>query len=157
MNLNVVTAISICVAAALMEGICAGRGVKAHMRNIKWPSYSPPVWAWYVIATIYYVVVFICTYRILQQSPATPFRNAALGFLLSAVVLNALWNLIFFRAKNLAATFALSTFYSAIVVACWYCLTRFDSFAAAVLSLYAVYLIYANVWSYRVWRLNRYA
>ena len=128
--------------------------MKSHLRSIKWPSYSPPLWAWYVIAVIYYAVVFICAYRILQQPSTMPFRNAALVLLLSVVVLNALWNLLFFRAKHLAATFALSVGYSVIVMACWYCLTRFDDLAAAALSFYAIYLLYANVWGYQVWRLN---
>jgi hypothetical protein len=62
-----------------------------------------------------------------------------------------------FRAKNLVATFALSLGYSAIVATCCYCLSRFDRFAAAATGLYGAYLVYANVWGYRVWRLNRIA
>ena len=154
MNSNAVATLSICVVAALLEGVCAGTGVKAYMRNLKWPAYSPPLWAWYVIAASYYAIVFICAYRVLHHPSITPFRNAALALLLSTVVLNAIWNLLFFRAKNLAAAFALSLCYSVIVVACWYCLIRFDRFAAAAIGLYGAYLIYANVWGYRVWRLN---
>ncbi len=154
MNSDVVIALSVCVVAALLEGVCAGTGVKAHMRNLKWPAYSPPLWGWYAIAVSYYAIIFSCAYRVLQHSSTTPFRNAALALLLSTVVLNALWNLLFFRAKNLAATFALSLCYSVVVVACWYCLSRFDRFAAAAIGLYGGYLFYANLWGYRVWRLN---
>jgi len=31
MNSDVVIALSVCVVAALLEGVCAGTGVKAHM------------------------------------------------------------------------------------------------------------------------------
>lgn len=154
MNSNVFIAVSICVVAALLEGVCAGTGVKDHMRTLKWPANSPPLWAWYVIAVSYYAIVFVCVYRVLEYPSTTPFRNAALALLLLIAVLNALWNLLFFRAKNLAATFVLSLCYSVIVVACWYCLTRFDGFAAVVLSFYAIYLVYANIWGYQLWRLN---
>jgi hypothetical protein len=63
---------------------------------------------------------------------------------------------LFSREKS-RATFALSLGYSAIVATCCYCLSRFDRFAAAAMGLYGVYLVYANVWGYRVWRLNRIA
>jgi tryptophan-rich sensory protein len=74
--------------------------------------------------------------------------------LLGVVVLNAVWNLAFFRAKNLAATFVLSLSYSVVVVALWYCLSQFDRIAAAAISVYTLYLSYAIFWSYRLWRLN---
>jgi tryptophan-rich sensory protein len=127
------------------------------MQNLKMPSYSPPLWAWYVIAVSYYAIVFICAYRVLLHPFTTPFRNAALALLLSMVLLNAIWNLLFFRAKNLAATFALSLGYSLIVVTCWYFLSQFDRFAAAAIGLYGAYQVYSNVWGYRIWRLNRIA
>ena len=148
------TTLMICLIGVLLEGICAGTGVKEYLRSLKWPSYSPPLWAWYTIAAAYYAVVFVCAYRILQWPATLPFRNIAFTLLLSVVVLNAVWNLLFFRAKNLGATFVFSLCYSVVVAACWYCLSRFDRIAAAAIGLYGIYLIYANVWSYRLWRLN---
>ena len=144
----------ICVAGALFEGICAGTGVKEYLRSLKWPSYSPPLWAWYAIAAVYYAVVFVCADRILERPATLPFRNIAFTLLLSVVVLNAVWNLLFFRAKNLGATFVFSLCYSVVVVACWYFLSRFDRVAATAVGFYGLYLIYANVWGYRLWRLN---
>ena len=146
--------LSICVAGALLEGICAGAGVKDYLRNLKWPSYSPPLWAWYVIAAVYYAVVFVCAYRILQRPASVPFRNIAFALVLSVVVMNAVWNLLFFRAKDLAATFFFSICYSVVVVGLWYCLSRFDRVAPAAIGFYGLYLIYANVWGYRLWRIN---
>ena len=155
MNRNILTALAICLFGALLEGLCAGSGVKKYLAQLKWPSFSPPLWAWYAIAVVYYAIVFVCAYRILEYPKTTPFRNAALTLLFTVVVLNAVWNLLFFRAKNLRATFLFSLGYSIVAVACWYCLLQFDSFAASALGLYAVYLLlYANVWGYRVWRSN---
>ena len=154
MNHNILTALAICFFGALLEGLCAGLGVKKYLAQLKWPSFSPPLWAWYAIAVVYYAIVFVCAYQILEYPTTTPFRNAALTLLFTVVVLNAVWNVLFFRAKNLKATFLFSLIYSIVGVACWYCLLQFDSLAASVLGLYTVYLLYANVWGYRVWRLN---
>jgi translocator protein len=147
-------ALIICVAGALLEGFCAGTGSKGYLRALKRPSYSPPLWAWYLIAAVYYGMVFVCAFRILQRPATLPFRNIAFALLLSIVLLNAVWNLLFFRVKNLAVVFVFSIGYSVVVVACWYCLAQIDATAAAAISLYGLYLIYANVWSYKLWRLN---
>ena len=105
-----------------------------------------------MIAAVYYAVVFVCAYRILLQPAALPFRNVAFTLLVVVVVLNAVWNFLFFRAKNLAATFVFSLCYSVIVAACWYCLSQFDRVAAAGLVFTGSHLVYANVWGYRLWR-----
>ena len=148
-------ALLICVLGVLLEGICAGTGFKEYLRALKWPSYSPPFWAWYLIGAVYYGVVFTCAFRILERPATLPFRNIAFTLLLLIVVLNAVWNLLFFRANNLAAAFVLSICYSVVVFACWYCLTQVDAVAAAAIGFYGVYLVCANIWGYRVWRLNR--
>ena len=153
MNRDVVTALAVCIVGALLEGLCAGSGVKKYLGELKSPSFSPPLWAWYMIGAVYYVVMFVCVYRVLQ-CPTLPFRNAALTLLLVIVALNAFWNVLFFRAKNLRATFVFSMCYSVIVIGCWYCLSQFDHLAAFVFGFYVIYLVYANVWGYRVWRLN---
>jgi hypothetical protein len=58
----------ICVLGVLLEGICAGTGFKEYLRALKWPSYSPPFWAWYLIGAVYYGVVFTCAFRILERA-----------------------------------------------------------------------------------------
>ena len=147
-------ALSICLGAAILEILCAGTSVRQYLRQLKWPRYSPPLWGWYLIAFFYYAVLFFCAYRILGLPSTAPLRSVTLVLLLSLAILNAVWNLLFFRARNLAATFAFSLFYSAIVVFFLFCLSRSDALAATVLGFYAAYLVYANVWGYRLWRLN---
>jgi len=154
MNPNILTALAVCFAGALLEGLCAGSGVKKYLGELKWPSFSPPLWAWYIIGVVYYVVVFVCAYRVLRHPAPAPFRSAALTLLLVIVALNAFWNVLFFRAKNLRATFVFSMCYSVIVIGCWYCLSQFDHLAAFVFGFYVIYLVYANVLGYRLWRLN---
>ena len=152
--MNYLIALTICVAGVLLEMFCAGPGVKQRLEELKWPSFSPPLWAWYTIGAAYYIVVFVCSYRILQHPATLAFRNAALTFLMLVVVLNAVWNGLFFRAKSLKATFFFSLGYSSIAIACWYCLLRSDNIAAFVFGLYVVYLLYANVWGHRLWQVN---
>ena len=147
-------ALAICLAGLLLEALAAGAGVRRYLEGLKWPTLSPPLWVWYIIGLLYYVVVFVCTIRILAQSATNSARNVALALLLLIVFLNAAWNLLFFRVRNLGATFAFSLIYSAIVVVCLFWLSLVDLIAARALGVYAIYLLYANVWGYRLWRLN---
>jgi hypothetical protein len=86
----------ICVLGFLLEGICAGTKFKEYLRALKWPSYSPPFWAWYLIGAVYYGVVFICAFRILERPATLPFRNIAFTLLLLIVVLNPFGTFFFF-------------------------------------------------------------
>jgi tryptophan-rich sensory protein len=151
---NVITALAICFVGVLLEGLCAGSKVKEYLYELKRPAFSPPLWAWLAIGAVYYFVVFVCAYRILQHPETAPFRNSTLTALLVIVVLNAFWNVLFFRAKNLRAAFFFSLSYSLVVIVCWYYSRQRDKLAAIVLGLYAIYMAYANFWGYRFWRLN---
>jgi tryptophan-rich sensory protein len=155
MNRSLVMALVICVSAAALEGICAGTGIRDSFRRLKWPSYSLPLGLWYAIGAAYYAALFICLYRVLQQPATLPFRTAALILLISIGLLNAVWNVLFFRKKNLGAAFVFSLCYSFVVTAGYYYLSRLDRVAAILIGAYGVYLVYANIWGYRVWRLNR--
>src|SRR5438128_6814984 len=62
-SVNLIIALVLCFTGALLEELCAGSGVKEYLAKLKWPSFSPPLWAWYAIAVAYYAIVFVCAYR----------------------------------------------------------------------------------------------
>ncbi len=112
------------------------------------------MWLWVLIGAAYYVIAFTSLIRlqIVERTAAT-----RAGFVLFLVVLlaNAIWNYVFFRAKNLAATLTFSVCYSVCVLALQILLAVFDRVSACALLPYTLYLSYANWLQYEVWRLNR--
>ena len=70
--------------------------------------------------------------------------------------INALWNYFFFRTRNLFHAYLLGLLYSAIAVSLFLLLLlRLDRLAAWCLLPYLLYLFcYANLWGYRIWKLN---
>ncbi|HEX8844907.1 MAG TPA: tryptophan-rich sensory protein [Pyrinomonadaceae bacterium] len=153
-NSAILFSLGICALSALLEGLCAGSGGKQYMARLRLPSYSAPLWGWYVIGVLYYVVCFVILYRIFRDQSAGTIRNVALVLILVMMGVNALWNYIFFRARNLYLSFIIFIPYNAIAIALFVCLLLFDRVAAFVLSPYLVYLVYANLWGYGLWRLN---
>src|SRR5260370_16636 len=46
----------VCLCAAALEGVCAGKNVKAYFAKLKWPRYAAPLWVWYIIGAAYYAI-----------------------------------------------------------------------------------------------------
>jgi tryptophan-rich sensory protein len=145
-----------CLAAVALEGLCAGRGIKRRLAELRFPSFAPPLWAWVAIGGAYYGACFLVLYRLCSLSATVPLRNLCLALLAGVMLVNALWNLFFFRTRNLVHAFLVGLPYSALAVTLFVVLLRVDRTAAWGFSPYVPYLlVYANLWGYRVWQLNR--
>jgi tryptophan-rich sensory protein len=150
----VLIATIICVAAAAAEGVLAGSGVRQRFRELRLPAAAPPLWLWALIGAAYYVIAFTILVR-LQIVERTGTTRATFVLLLVVLSANAIWNYVFFRAKNLAATLILSVCYSVCALALQVLLAVSDRVSASVLLPYTLYLGYANWLQYQLWRLNR--
>ena len=150
----ILVSLGICVTSAVVEGVLAGKNVKALFAKLRLPSYSAPLWAWYVIGVVYYVICFFILYRVFRHDGDTTIKYASLMLLLVMMGINAFWNYVFFRAQNLAFSFLAFAFYPFIAIALFICLHQFDKSAAWSLGPYFAYLLYAAQWSYGLWKLN---
>lgn len=154
-GLAIVMSLGICALSAALEGIFAGTHVKQYFAELRRPSYAIPLWGWYVIGALYYVICFIVLYRMFRHEGEVTVRNISMALLFVMMFVNAFWNYVFFRLRN----FFMSVFaflpYLGIALALFICLLRFDEVAAWLVLLYLLYLLYATSWAYRLWRLNR--
>lgn len=154
MTRALILALVICVSGAAVEGLFAGRGVKQRLASLRLPPYAVPFWGWVVIGGLYYVICFAIWSRLLLL-PSSPTRSAAFVLLGTLMFINALWNYFFFRSRNLFHAYLLGLPYSAIAVALFALLVRLDGVAGLCLLPYILYLFYASIWGYRVWKLNQ--
>lgn len=153
MTRAIIYSLSFCVVGAILEGLFAGRGIKERLVTLRSPSYSLPFWGWMVIGIAYYLICFVILARLFLLPPAPP-RAAALALLGTLMFVNALWNHFFFRAGNLFHAFLLGLPYGGIAVVLFLLLLRIDPTAAVFLTPYLVYLFFASIWGYRMWKLN---
>lgn len=150
----ILIALGICLVAALLEGLFAGKNVKTFFGKLRTPSYSPPLWAWAIIGIGYYGICFTILYRLLRNDGETSIKHLAFILLLVVMAVNAFWNYVFFRLENLFYSFALSIFYSLVAVALFICLIQLDRIVALAQVPYLLYLIYAFRWGYGLLKLN---
>jgi benzodiazapine receptor len=148
------SSLGICIVGAILEGLAAGSNVKQFFAKLRIPPYSPPLWAWYIIGALYYLICFTILYRLFRYNGATQLWKAAFTLILIVMATNALWNYIFFRARTLLGAFLLGFPYTLVAIGLFVCLIQFDKVAAWAFVPYLIYLIYAAWWSYALLKLN---
>lgn len=148
------TAVFVCFAAVVAEGLFAGGGVREHLKSVRLPRGSPPFWLWVMIGIAYYAIFFTILLRLLSMPPSA-WRTFALVLALVVLGANAVWNYFFFRKKDRKASLFFSIAYSAVAVVLILLLLRIDVTAASLLAVYGIYLIFANRWQYEMWRANQ--
>ena len=154
MTRAIIYSLAICAVGAALEGLFAGRGVKQRLANLRQPSFAIPFWGWMIIGGFYYLVCFAVLYRLFLLPPA-PARTAAFALLGTMMFINALWNYFFFRTRNLFHAYLLGVPYNAIAFSLFLLLLlRLERVTAWCFLPYMIYLFYANIWGYRIWKLN---
>lgn len=149
-----VLALVICAGAASLEGTIAGRGVRARFDELRLPAYSPSLRMWFVIGTAYYVMCYAIVYRLLATGLPSSRHQLAFASVVVLMVLNAAWGWLFFRRKDLRASYFAFFLYGAVALFLAGALGRIDSMAALLLVPYVLYLVYAIWWAQRLWKLN---
>ena len=139
----------ICIAVAGLEGLVAGRGVRHRLSTLRMPRYSPPFPAWIVIGVVYYAICFIVLRHLLGNG-----WTVSLILLVLIMLANALWSVLFFRWRDLRASFIAFIPYAGLVAALVVSLASTYPLGAALFACYCAYLLYAAWWGYRLWRLN---
>lgn len=147
------TAFLVCLLAVVAEGLLAGNRVREHLRQIRVPHASPPLWLWIVIGLAYYVICFTILFRLLARASGTG-RDVGVAILVLLLAANAFWNYLFFRAKNYFACLVFSLGYGVLAVALLLLLANVDRTSALVLLPYVAYLVYAGRLQVSIWRLN---
>ena len=146
--------LAVCLVAAALEGLAAGPGVRARLTSLRQPRWAPSFGVWVVIGGLYYILCFVLLFRLIGLAPS-PLRPIAFVLLGVLMLVNAGFNLVFFRRGALRASFLLFLPYSLVALALLGILLRLDRVTAAVFGLYLLYLVYATVWGYQTWQLNR--
>ena len=150
-----IVALLICVGAAVLEGALAGRGIRARFAVLRQPRFSPPLSVWFALGGAFYLICFALLYRLLTSGFPTATHRAAFILVLALMVANGAWGLLFFRRKDLRASFLAFVPYGLVAFALVLLLARIDRTSALLLMPYLAYFPYALWWFYRLWALNR--
>jgi len=152
---GLIAAAGVCAVSAALEGLCAGRRVRAVFAALQAPRFSPPLSVWFAIGLLYYATFGFVLYRLFVHPGDRALVRGTVALVAAMMVLNASWNLIFFRARNLFAAWIMGSAAPIPDILLLLCLRRLDALAALALLPYLVYRAYAVWWGYAVWIANR--
>ena len=93
--------------------------------------------------------------RLLSLENHSILKTATLALVFFMMVANALWNYVFFRARDLYAGFVSGSLAPILDLALFICLLLLDKTAAWVLVPYLIYQLYAVSLGYELWKMNR--
>jgi tryptophan-rich sensory protein len=144
----------ICAAVAVLETALAGEGARQRLAQLRMPPHSPPFGLWLVIGFLFYAMCFVILRHLLSTGLVSPSQVIALVVTIVLLFANAFWSVLFFRWRDLRASFIAFVPYAVLVAALITLLARTYRFGAILLSFYSIYLIYATRWAYQLWRLN---
>ena len=144
----------ICAAAAVLEAALAGEGARQRLAQLRMPPYSPPFALWLVIGFLFYAMCFVILRHVLSTALVSPSEMFALVLTVVLLLANAFWSVLFFRWRDLRASFIAFVPYAVLVAALVILLASSYPLGAILLSFYCIYLIYALRWGYLLWRLN---
>ncbi|HEY5883411.1 MAG TPA: tryptophan-rich sensory protein [Pyrinomonadaceae bacterium] len=145
----------VCGIAAALEGLCAGKNVKAFFASLRMPSFSAPLWVWSLIGGGYYLIFGFILYRLLRLNANSLRWSVAITLVVLMMIVNALTNYVIFRARNLHLSYLIGAWYPLLDVSLFLCLLSLDTVAALALIPYLLYRIYGVWWGYALWKNNR--
>lgn len=117
------------------------------------PDWAPPPWVFGPVWTALYALMAIAAWRVWRVGGFRAARFALILFL-AQLALNALWSWLFFGWHLGGPAFADVLLLWASIVATLVAFRRIDALAGALLVPYLLWVSFAAVLNYSVWRLN---
>jgi len=122
--------------------------------SLQKPAFNPPNEIFGPVWTALYALMALALWRILRLPAATPMRTLAIVAFLVQLALNAAWSFLFFAAHNpLLGLFDIVPQLAAILVAIA-AIWRVDRLAAVCLVPLALWVAFASLLNFEIWRLN---
>lgn len=117
------------------------------------PSFNPPNWVFAPVWTSLYGLMALALWRVLRL-PRSGERRTALILFGALLILNAAWSWMFFGANSPALGLINIVPQLAVIGATIAAFARLDRVAAWCLSPLAVWVTFAAVLNFSIWRLN---
>jgi benzodiazapine receptor len=118
------------------------------------PSFNPPSWVFAPVWTSLYLLMAFAAWRILRLPPDAPGRRTSLALFFVQLALNAAWSWMFFGAHSPGLGLLNIVPQLLLVLATIIAFARLDRIAALCLVPLALWVTFAGVLNFAIWRLN---
>jgi tryptophan-rich sensory protein len=151
--LALIISIAIAQAAGIIGSIFTVKSIATWYAELSKPSWNPPGWVFAPVWTVLYTLMGIAAYLVWQKSGT---EQMSLAFAVYGIhlILNTLWSIIFFGVQKPGLAFA--EILILLVFVLWTAVLFFMIHPVAGLLLipYLLWVSFASVLNYTLWRLN---
>ena len=143
----------VCQMAGIIGSIFTTPAIPVWYASLQKPSFAPPNWLFAPVWTFLFLLMGITLYLIWQAYPKKEAKSALLFFLIQ-LGLNILWSVIFFGLKSpMIAFIEIVVLWLAILVAMIKSF-RVSQVAGYLIMPYILWVNFAAVLNFFLWRLN---
>lgn len=118
------------------------------------PSFNPPNWIFGPVWSALYALMALSLWRLLTSEALAAGKRLAIGLFFLQLILNALWSVLFFGLHSPLAGLVDIVPQWLAILATIAVARRIDGLAAACLVPLAVWVAFAGVLNFAIWRLN---
>lgn len=128
--------------------------VNTWYKTLNKPSFSPPNWLFAPVWLTLYTMMGISSYLVYLKRGEYPQAKPALVLFGIHLALNALWSILFFGLKNPLLAFIEIIILWLTIVALIILFYKIDKIAALLLVPYLLWVSFASILNFSIWRLN---
>lgn len=148
------TAIVTCLATIALGTLLVGDGLETWYPTLEKPKFLIPLWAFYLVGVLYYLMFGTVIFRILTRVEPIRVQRRLLSLAISIMLLNELWNFVFFGWQSTLAGFVGIVPFLIPLLVLTFQLIRRERLSGILLVVYCGWVLYDLVWTYALWQLN---
>jgi len=152
--LKILISVIICLGVGFMSSIATQTGVDGWYKTIVKPSFNPPNYIFGPVWTVLYIMMGIAAGLVWSRGTHHIWVKTALYHFVFQLLFNALWSLVFFGLEKpfWALVVILILFVLILLTIKWFKVV--NKTAAYLLIPYALWVLFATVLNFEIWRLN---
>lgn len=148
-----VGSVLLCELAGIVPAILTAEDVSTWYPTLARPAFTPPDWVFGPVWTTLYLLMGVALYLVWRTDNGRT-RRIALAVFGVQLALNASWTLVFFGARAIFGGLLVIVALLVAIIATVGAFARLDRRAAALLVPYLLWVGFATVLNYELWRLN---
>jgi tryptophan-rich sensory protein len=152
--LKLIGSIIVCQVAGIIGALFTSPAIKGWYSNLNKPSFNPPNWIFGPVWTALYLLMGISLFLVWKKYNGDSNIKIALTIFFFQLVLNTLWSIMFFGLRNPVAGFI-------VIVVLWIAILltiisfyKYSITASMLLIPYILWVSFATVLNYYLWKLN---
>jgi len=153
-KLSLAVSVLVCELVGASGTLVSGSGVTVWYPSLTKPAFNPPAWVFGPVWTTLFALLGVAAWLVWRAGLDKRIVRVALGLFAAQYVVQVAWSGVFFGLRNPLGGLVVIAVLWAGIVATVAAFDRVDRRAALLLVPYLVWVSFAAVLNYELWRLN---